>query len=132
MDKNTRWVVLGFVGIGLLTAWVLGEGLQSLFYMLRRYGMRDMELLGSAFTLANLLGVVVTAIAGFVLWKNEGINRSSHEVVEELRKVTWPDSQDTQTSTIVVIVTTVIISAVLWTFDLLWAWLTSMIYGGQS
>ena len=116
----------------MLTAWVLGEGLQTLFFWLRRYNVRDVEILGSAFTLASLLGVVITAVAGFLLWKNDNINTSSHEVVEELRKVTWPDGKDTQTSTIVVIITTIIMSALLWGFDFVWAWATGLIYGGGA
>ena len=129
MDKNTRWVFLGFVGIGLLVAWIAGVGFQTLFYSLRRFNIRDYELLGSTITLASLIGISLTGIVAFFLWRSEKIYDAAHEVVEELRKVTWPDSQETQTSTIVVIITTVIIASVLWIFDLMWAWGTKMIYG---
>jgi preprotein translocase SecE subunit len=133
MDKNTRWVVLGYVGIGLVLAWVLSQGLQWSFYRLRDYGLRDIELLGSNFTLAHAVAFGLTAAVGFYLWNHERLNRGGHEVVEELRKVTWPDAQDTQTSTIVVLITTVIIALVLWVFDFIWSWGTTLIYGtGQS
>ncbi len=132
MDKNTRWVFLGFVGLGLLVAWIAGIGFQTLFYYLRRFNIRDYELLGNTLTLASLLGIILTAIVGYILWRNDKVYDAAHEVVEELSKVTWPDSQETQTSTIVVIITTIIIASVLWIFDLIWAWGTQLIYGVVS
>lgn len=133
MDKNRRWVVLSYVSLGLLTAWVLGLALQWAFYRLRDYGIYDVELLGANFTLAHAIALGVSLLGVLYLWKHERITRGAHEVVEELRKVTWPDMQETQTSTIVVLVTTVIIALVLWVFDFFWSWGTSLIYGsGQS
>lgn len=133
MDKNRRWVVLSYVSAGLLTAWVLGQGLRWAFYRLRDYGIRDIELLGSNFTLAHAVALGLSCLIFLYIWKNEKITRGAHEVVEELRKVTWPDAQETQTSTIVVLVTTVIIALILWIFDFAWSWGTSLIYGsGQS
>lgn len=133
MDKNRRWVVLTYVGIGLVVAWVLSRGFQWSIHRLRDYGIRDIELLGNNFTLSHAIAFGLTLLIGIVLWKHERLNRSGHEVVEELRKVTWPGSEETQTSTIVVLVTTVIISLVLWIFDFVWSWGTTLIYGaGQS
>ena len=77
---------------------------------------------------AVAVSVAVAVAVGVVLWKNERINTSSHEVVAELRKVTWPSRKETQTSTIVVIITTVIVSFILWLFDLLWSWVTGLLY----
>lgn len=129
MDTNTRWVAIGFLAIGLVVAWVMGETVEYAFFYLRRFNVRDVELLGQVFTLANLIGFVITALVGIFLWKNENINTASHEVVDELRKVTWPDKEETQTSTIVVIVSTVIFAVVFAIFDLVWKWATSLIYG---
>lgn len=129
MDTNTRWVAIGFLAIGLVVAWVMGETVEYMFFYLRRFNIRDVELLGQVFTLANLIGFVITALVGIFLWKNENINTASHEVVDELRKVTWPDKEETQTSTIVVIVSTVIFAVVFAIFDLVWKWATSLIYG---
>ena len=129
MDTNTRWVAIGFLAIGLVVAWVMGETVEYMFFYLRRFNIRDVELLGQVFTLANLIGFVITALVGIFLWKNENINTASHEVVDELRKVTWPDKEETQTSTIVVIVSTVIFAVVFALFDLVWKWATSLIYG---
>lgn len=132
MDKNTRWVFLGYSGIGLLVAWVMSSTMQWIFYTLSRY-LRDVELLGGVFTLSGLIGIGITAIVGVVLWKKPDINTAAHEVVEELRKVTWPTSKETQSATIVVVITTIVIATILWFFDFVWAWTTSLIYGsGQG
>ena len=152
MDKNTRWVFLAFLGIGLLAAWVFGEGFKTLIYWTRSWAssqadtsylwwnnilkylraFRDTPLLGEVFTLGNLLGVFTAGFMGWRFWKNEKVYDGSHEVVEELRKVTWPTGQDTQSSTIVVIITTIFFAAALWIFDFVWSWATLMIYGGQG
>jgi preprotein translocase SecE subunit len=91
--------------------------------------VNDFQILGEAFTMGNLIGVVFTLIVSVVLWKNEKINSSAHEVVEELQKVTWPDAKDTQTSTIVVIITTIIFSLILAVYDILWRFVTAAVYG---
>ncbi|MCB9637415.1 MAG: preprotein translocase subunit SecE [Myxococcales bacterium] len=128
MDKHRRWVVLAFLGLGLLAAWVLGEAFKSLFYYSRQYGFRDYVLLTESFTLANLLGLIVAVLLALRFWYNEEVNKAAHEVVDEMYRVTWPTGKDTQTSTIVVIVTTVIFSFFLWFFDQLWSWATTFIY----
>lgn len=128
-NNNSRWVILGYVGLGLIFAWVLGQGLQWGFYRLRDYGLRDIELLGANITLAHAIGAVIALGVGMYFWRHERANQGAHEVVEELRKVTWPDAEDTRTSTVVVLVTTVIIALILWSFDFIWSWGTSLIYG---
>ena len=125
-EKNTVWVVTAYVLIGLLVAWVLSEVTKTVFVKVR---VEDLQILGNTFTLANLIGLAISGGTGAYLWRNEKINVASHEVVSELRKVTWTSRKETQTSTVVVLVTTVIISTILWVFDLFWAWATSAIYG---
>ncbi|TNE49202.1 MAG: preprotein translocase subunit SecE [Deltaproteobacteria bacterium] len=132
MDKNTRWVVLGYVGISLIIAWTLIQGLITGFHYLgKRINVYDLnrELLGLGenFTLAHLIGIVITLIIGWICWRHENLNRSAHEVVEELRKVTWPTGAETQTATIVVIVATAAITLVLWMYDIFWGWATGLI-----
>lgn len=132
MDKNTRWVVLGYVGAGLITAWVLIQGLITTFHLAgKQFGVYDLnkELLGLGenFTIAHAAGIAVTALIGLYCWKREDWNRSAHQVVEELRKVTWPTGSETQTATIVVIIATFAITFVLWLYDILWGWAVGLI-----
>jgi len=134
MDKQKRWVILGFLGFGLLAAWLSGEALKAILYYSRQFfpTVRDIEFLGNNLTLANLIGLVVTVLVGIRLWNNEEINDSAHQVVEEISKMTWPTGKDTQTATIVVVVMTIVMSTILWFFDQLWGWLSILIYGLQK
>lgn len=84
--------------------------------------------LGSNFTLANLLGFAISVGAMVYALKNERAVEFSTEVVTELKKVTWPSRRETRTATIVVIIATVLVSIILGFFDLLWAKLTGIIY----
>lgn len=131
MDKNTRWVVLGYVGIALVLAWVFIQMLTAGFYYASKYTNfynlnRELFGLGESFTVAHLIGIVVTLLLAWYCWRHEKLNRSAHEVVEELRKVTWPSTQETQTATIVVIVATFIMTMVLWFYDIFWRWATGL------
>jgi preprotein translocase SecE subunit len=52
----------------------------------------------------------------------------SADVVAELKRVTWPERQETFAATIIVIVTVFIISVILGIFDMVWSRLTNFIY----
>ena len=40
------------------------------------------------------------------------------EVMDELRKVTWPDTEQLKNATLVIIVFVIIVSAIIWLMDL--------------
>jgi preprotein translocase subunit SecE len=91
-------------------------------------GLSDPALLGSQFTLTTLVGLVV-ALGGLAYAvKNPRAWEFSNDVVNELKKVTWPEKQQMQRSTVVVIVTTLIIAFILGLFDFVWGELTGLIY----
>jgi preprotein translocase SecE subunit len=71
-------------------------------------------------------------IAGVATWaaaRNEQLFELAGEVISELRKVTWPTRQETFAATIVVIVTVIVSSLFLGLFDLIWSWVSRLIYG---
>jgi preprotein translocase subunit SecE len=47
----------------------------------------------------------------------------------ELQKVTWPDWDQLRSATLVVILFTIVISAVIWAMDSLSSWIINMIMG---
>jgi preprotein translocase subunit SecE len=47
----------------------------------------------------------------------------------ELQKVTWPDADQLRSATIVVIIFTIIISAIIWVMDIAASWLIRTIMG---
>ena len=76
--------------------------------------------------------VVAFAIVLFIgvwLYRNERVYNSASEIAAEVKKVTWPTSQEVRAATIVVIVTTIIAATILGLFDAAWSRLTTMIYG---
>ena len=53
----------------------------------------------------------------------------TQEVIDELKKVTWPDWDQLRSATIVVILFTVAISAVIWLMDSVVSWVVGLIMG---
>ena len=47
----------------------------------------------------------------------------------ELQKVTWPDWDQLRSATIVVIIFTIVISAIIWTMDAVSSWVIRLIMG---
>jgi preprotein translocase subunit SecE len=66
---------------------------------------------------------------GIAMYKNERVYALANDVTSELKKVTWPTRKETQAATIVVIVTVILASIILGLFDMLWSFLTDLIYG---
>jgi len=121
-----RYVNMGFV-IGGLLAWVC---LSPLFAWLIELvsPMWDKPLVGAEFRVSNLLGFVAAIGATAYAFVRDDIYTHALEIGNELSKVTWPKWPETQMSTIVVIITTIIIASILGLFDYLWAWATGVIY----
>jgi len=91
-------------------------------------GLSDPALLGSQFTLTTLIGFVIAVGAVVYAVKSARAWEFSNDVVNELKKVTWPEKQQLQRSTVVVIVTTLVIAFILGLFDFVWGELTGLIY----
>jgi preprotein translocase subunit SecE len=53
----------------------------------------------------------------------EGIRRFFRNVIAELKKVNWPSQKELRTYTIVVIITVIVTSAIIFTWDLVLAFL---------
>lgn len=125
MQGVQRYVIFAYLAAGVLLWATLAKLFGALAYMAN---VPDPPLLGSNFTLANLLGFAISVGAMVYALKNERAVEFSTEVVTELKKVTWPSRRETRTATIVVIIATVLVSIILGFFDLLWAKLTGIIY----
>jgi preprotein translocase subunit SecE len=119
---NQRYIILSFLGAAVL----VGMSLQGLAApLLARQDLPDPQLFGllNATTLAGLAAGVVTFL---LLNRNRTAVDFTSEVIDELRKVVWPDRQETVRSTIVVIVFTFVVAGALAGYDYVWAQLTEM------
>ncbi len=125
MQGTQRYVIFTFLAFGLLVWITLAKLFSTIAYFAN---IPDPAIIGSGFTVATLLGLAISAGAGWYTYRREDVNQFSNAVVEELQKVHWPDRKETQQATVVVIITTLVIAALLGVFDSVWAELTSFIY----
>lgn len=113
------------MAIALIASMTIGRLFDWLFEVA---GIPDAPILGARFTLSTLLGFIIGLGLAYYGYKNPRSHEFSSEVVGELKKVTWPTKKETQTATVVVIVTTLILSVILGLFDTVWAAATGVIY----
>ncbi|MDD9946895.1 MAG: preprotein translocase subunit SecE [Myxococcales bacterium] len=113
-----RWVQMAYMVIAVLLLWV-SDKLITLVWS--KFAEPDSALV-------TLISVAVGFGVAFRLYKHEKFNRATHEVVGELAKVTWPSRRETQVSTVVVIITSMIAAAILGAFDAVWSTITDLIY----
>jgi len=64
-----------------------------------------------------------------VIQKAKDTQTFLEECWAELLKVTWPDADQLRSATIVVIIFTIIISAIIWGMDLIASWLIRTVMG---
>ncbi len=69
------------------------------------------------------LWVAINTAQGSVLW--ETVKESQTEV----RKVVWPSRQETNQTTLIVVVLTIIMAIILWGLDTFLGWIASLIIG---
>lgn len=126
--KNQRYIILSFLGAAVL----LGMSVQGLAVpLLARQDITDPQLLGlvNATTLAGLFAGTVTFL---LLMRHAKAYGFTNEVIDELRKVVWPDKQETVRSTLVVVIFTFIVAGALAAYDYVWAQVTEMFLFTES
>jgi preprotein translocase SecE subunit len=121
----TRYIALGFIAAGLLCWLLVAKALGTLWAVLK---WNDVHILGQKLTLTDVIGFAFAALLVLFLYKHERVNALANEIGQELKKVTWPTRAELKAATVVVIITTFIISAILGVFDAFWAMVTSWIY----
>lgn len=121
MKNNQRYILLSFlafaVALGFAARGVLGPILAS-------QEIADPTLFGSV-ELTDLLGVVLGVVSFIGLLRSVSGVAFTDEVISELRKVVWPERQDTFRSTTIVIGTSLFLALALAGFDWVWGSLTS-------
>lgn len=125
MNAIQRYIIFAFLALAFLVWVTLAKVLGSVAYLA---DLSDPPLIGSQFTLTTLVGLVIAVGSVAYAYQRRDVQRFCHDVFEELLKVAWPDWKTTRSATVVVIITTLIVSALLGVFDLAWAELTGIIY----
>jgi len=113
-----RWVQLAFMVAALLLVWVYDHLINAVWYLFA----------DPSETIATLAAVAAGIITAIMLYRHQPSYSLTHEVAEELSKVTWPTRKETSSSTIVVVVASIIAAFVLFMFDTVWAAVTDLVY----
>jgi preprotein translocase subunit SecE len=113
-----RWVQIAFMAFALLLLWLLDKIITLIW---DRFAEPTP-------TLVTLLAALIAVSTAVVLYRQEKVSRVAHEIVGELTKVSWPSRKETQVSTIVVIITSVIAAIIVGSFDAAWSAITDLIY----
>ena len=121
-----RYVNISFVFAGIL-AWVVTAAfLGAVFDWIAPDW--NLGLIGAKFALSDLVGLTVGVTTAVTLRRTEKVNVLGLEIANELKKVTWPTWKETRISTVVVLITTFIVAAILGLFDAMWSWATGFVY----
>lgn len=121
--RNQKYIIMTFLAAGVL----LGFSVRGLSVpLLARLEVSDPMLFG--LVNATSLGGLVTGVLTFlVLNRHPLVVRFTNECVSELRRVTWPDREETIRSTTVVIGTTLFIALMLAFYDYAWGAITRVL-----
>ena len=88
-----------------------------------------LKVLGERYDTHATVGGLVGGLAAVIFaWKNDRVRTLAQETVDELSKVTWPTREETYTATVVVIVTSIVSSVIIFFLDKFWSWFTDLIY----
>ena len=118
--RNQRYILLGFLSVAAF----LGFAAQGLAVpLLARLDIVDPRIGFISGTAA--LGILVGVVTFLGMNRHPVVHSFSDESVTELRKVVWPDKEETVRSATVVVITTLFIAATLAMYDFVWARVTS-------
>jgi len=118
--RNQKYILLGFFCV----ATFFGFAIRGLAVpLLARLDVVDPQI--GPLSGTGILGILVGVAIFLVMNRHSLIYGFSDESVTELRKVVWPEKDETVRSSTVVVVTTLFIALTLAMYDFVWARVTS-------
>ena len=125
-ESVSRYLNVVYLASGLLMAWLFSKTSGMMFSWA---GPRADRLISGAgdLRLSALVGVALAIGVTAYCWRSARVYKWVTEVIVELSKVTWPAKDETQRSTRVVIVFSIIVDLILASFDFLWKFATDLI-----
>lgn len=119
---NRKYIVMAFLAVAALIG-LAARGLTIPMLALLEVG--DPQILGTLEG-TSLLGLGMGVVSFLVLNRHPAAYSFADEVVTELRKVTWPDKDETVRSTSVVVGFAISMAVAITLYDFVWGRLTSM------
>lgn len=125
--KNSKSIIF----ILLAISWLFAVSIRGLAIpILARFEVGDAEFWGINSTSWGAIGLGI--ISFFMLNRHPKVISFTDEVLNELRKVTWPDKDETVHGTVVVVGLTLFIASALGIYDYVWAEVTQIVLFSQS
>jgi preprotein translocase subunit SecE len=121
--RNQKYIVMSFLAAGALVGFTV-RGLA--IPLLAQMEVGD-PLIAGLVNATALAGIATGVLTFLILNRHPLVVRFTNEVITELRKVTWPDREETIRSTTVVIGTTLFVATMLAIYDYAWAEITSVL-----
>jgi preprotein translocase SecE subunit len=126
--RNQKYIVMSFLAAGALVGFTV-RGLAV--PLLAQIELGDPQIAG-LINATSLAGIVTGVLTFLILNRHPLVVKFTNEVITELRKVTWPEREETIRSTTVVIGTTLFVAAMLAIYDYAWAEITSVLLFTES
>jgi preprotein translocase SecE subunit len=121
LENDRKWIYLSYVMIIGLVGYVLHK---AIFLGLSAAKLPNPKVL-QVMPASAVAGFVVATLAGWIYFSRPHVSTFALEVLQELKKVTWPEKKMAYMSTIVVVVVVMIASVILGFFD----WVTNWVVG---
>ena len=120
--KNTK--TIAFILLGL--TWLTVVALRGLAIpVLAKFEIGDPIVV--FLSASALVAIILGAVTYIALMRNTLVVQFADEVIDELNKVTWPEKDETVSSTVVVVGVTLFIAAALGLYDYVWAEVTQIV-----
>lgn len=113
-----RYIQAAFAVLALVLFWLLQQSIMQVWNLFTEPNV----------VIATAAASIAAIVGALALYRHERFNQLAREIAVELSKVTWPTREETQVSTVVVIVTSVVAAIFLGVFDTLWSAITDLLY----
>jgi len=113
VSNDRKWIYLSYLIAIILVGWVLHQAIALVMDIVAYPNIRVLEVA----PMSAVIGFLLAAIAGFLYFRRPSVDAYALEVLQELKKVTWPIRKTAYMSTVVVLILVVICAVCLGTFD---------------
>lgn len=121
MSGEKKWINLSFIAAALILSWVLNQAL----ILVARYARFKNPMVMGVLPSTAVFSLVVCVLFVFFYARQPHVQHFSYAVVDEMKKVVWPEKKSAYASTLVVVLTVAFMAAVLGVFD----WLCGSVIG---
>lgn len=127
-QNSSRLILAFFFSATLLVAVIYAKVFAAI---MRIAGLVDTQVLGRDFTQSTIIAIAFTIITLLYTLYATAAKGFIDQVAEELVKVTWPTLDESKMNTVNTIVVTLIIGAILFSFDTFFGGLTDLLLVGK-